>query len=159
TCRSVTNESTAWCRALADSSTATQERIWLFRLALEKHTRLTREAVAGRGVDRHLLGLRMVLRPGEQKPEVFEDPAYSYSSHWYLSTSQISSENFTSYGWSEVTPKGYGIAYNIRKDSLIIHTTCIRGSYGLDSDRFAQAFETAAIDVRNMLLSETKEQQ
>ncbi|KAJ1734391.1 Carnitine O-acetyltransferase mitochondrial [Coemansia sp. Benny D160-2] len=159
TCRSVTNESTAWCRALADSSTTTQERIRLFRLALEKHTRLTREAVAGRGVDRHLLGLRMVLRPGEQKPEVFEDPAYSYSSHWYLSTSQISSENFTSYGWSEVTPKGYGIAYNIRKDSLIIHTTCIRGSYGLDSDRFAQAFETAAIDVRNMLLSETKEQQ
>ncbi|KAJ1773561.1 Carnitine O-acetyltransferase mitochondrial [Coemansia sp. RSA 1813] len=159
TCRSVTNENTAWCRSMADPTTNTQERIRLFRLSLEKHTKLTREAVAGKGVDRHLLGLRMVLQQGEGKPEIFEDPAYSYSSHWYLSTSQISSENFTSYGWSEVTPKGYGVAYNIRKESLIIHITCIRNSYGLNSDRFAQAIETAAMDVRDMLLNEKKAKQ
>ncbi|KAJ2841114.1 Carnitine O-acetyltransferase mitochondrial, partial [Coemansia erecta] len=90
---------------------------------------------------------------------IFKDPAYSYSSHWYLSTSQISSENFTSYGWSEVTPKGYGVAYNIRKESLIIHITCIRNSFGLDSDRFAQSIETAAMDVRDMLLKETRAKQ
>ncbi|KAJ2546951.1 Carnitine O-acetyltransferase mitochondrial, partial [Coemansia sp. RSA 1933] len=152
TCRSVTNENTAWCRAMTDPGTDVQERIRLFKLALEKHTKLTREAAAGQGVDRHLLGLRMVLGPGEGKPEIFEDPAYGYSSHWYLSTSQISSENFTSYGWSEVTPKGYGIAYNIRKESLIIHITCIRNSFGLDSDRLAQSIETAAMDVRDMMI-------
>ncbi|KAJ2842020.1 Carnitine O-acetyltransferase mitochondrial, partial [Coemansia erecta] len=49
TCRSVTSESTTWCRAMADLDTSTQERIRLFRLALEKHTKLTREAVAGKG--------------------------------------------------------------------------------------------------------------
>ncbi|KAI9503896.1 Carnitine O-acetyltransferase mitochondrial [Coemansia spiralis] len=159
TCRSVSNESTTWCRAMGNMSVDLEERVRLFRLALVKHTQLTREAVEAKGVDRHLLGLRMVLRSGEKKPEIFEDPAYSYSSHWYLSTSQISSENFTSYGWSEVTPKGYGIAYNIRKESLLIHITCMRNEYGLDSDHFAQAFETAAMDVRSMLLSEQQKKQ
>ncbi|KAJ1829565.1 Carnitine O-acetyltransferase mitochondrial [Coemansia sp. RSA 2599] len=153
TCRSVTNESVAWCRAMADASISAEERVRLFKQALAKHTQLTREAVDGQGVDRHLLGLRMLIRPGERKPEIFRDPAYAYSSHWYLSTSQISSENFTSYGWSEVSPKGYGIAYNIRKESLLIHITCMRNEFGLNSDYLAAHFETAALDVRNMILS------
>ncbi|KAJ2725478.1 Carnitine O-acetyltransferase mitochondrial [Coemansia sp. Benny D115] len=154
TCRSVTNESTAWCHSMAAQSTVPlEERVRLFRRALTKHTQLTREAVEGQGVDRHLLGLRMVLQPNENKPRIFEDPAYAYSSHWYLSTSQISSENFTSYGWSEVSPKGYGIAYNIRKESLLIHITCMRNEFGLDSDRLASHIESAAIDVRDMLIA------
>ncbi|KAJ1724634.1 Carnitine O-acetyltransferase mitochondrial [Coemansia erecta] len=151
TCRSVTSESAAWCRAMADATVSNDGRVQLFRQALARHTQLTREAVEGQGVDRHLLGLRMSIHPGEQKPEIFSDPAYEYSSHWYLSTSQISSENFTSYGWSEVSPKGYGIAYNIRKESLLIHITAMRNEYGLNSDYLASFFETAANDVRHMM--------
>ncbi|KAJ2587372.1 Carnitine O-acetyltransferase mitochondrial [Coemansia sp. RSA 1722] len=158
TCRSVTNESVAWCRAMATTSTSAEERVRLFKQALAKHTQLTREAVEGQGVDRHLLGLRMLIRPDESKPDIFNDPAYAYSSHWYLSTSQISSENFTSYGWSEVSPKGYGIAYNIRKESLLIHITCMRNEYGLNSDHLASHFEAAATDVRNMILSAAAQQ-
>ncbi|KAI8323117.1 acyltransferase ChoActase/COT/CPT [Martensiomyces pterosporus] len=154
TCRSVSRESTAWCRAMADPKIGKGERVKLFREALNKHTRLVREAVEGQGVDRHLLGLRMVLKPGESKPGIFEDPAYAYSSHWYLSTSQISSEHYTSYGWSEVTPKGYGIAYNIKKDDLIIHITCMRNEYGLDSDHLAAYIEQAADDIRDMLVED-----
>ncbi|KAJ2877579.1 Carnitine O-acetyltransferase mitochondrial, partial [Coemansia aciculifera] len=152
TCRSVTRDSVAWCRAMMSLSSNNEERISLFQAALATHTRLVREAVEGQGVDRHLLGLRMVLRPDETKPEIFEDPAYAYSSHWYLSTSQVSSENFTSYGWSEVTPKGYGVAYNIRKECLIIHIACMRNEHALNSDHLAQYFETALNDVRSMLL-------
>ncbi|KAJ2019529.1 Carnitine O-acetyltransferase mitochondrial [Coemansia sp. RSA 2337] len=152
TCRSVTRDSVAWCRAMMSLSSNNEERISLFQTALATHTRLVREAVEGQGVDRHLLGLRMVLRPEETKPEIFEDPAYAYSSHWYLSTSQVSSENFTSYGWSEVTPKGYGVAYNIRKECLIIHIACMRNEHALNSDHLAQYLETALNDVRNMLL-------
>ncbi|KAJ1823494.1 Carnitine O-acetyltransferase mitochondrial [Coemansia sp. RSA 2671] len=152
TCRSVTRDSVAWCRAMLSPSSDNEERVRLFQTALATHTRLVREAVEGQGVDRHLLGLRMVLHPGEAKPEIFEDPAYAYSSHWYLSTSQVSSENFTSYGWSEVTPKGYGIAYNIRKECLVIHIACMRNEHALNSDHMAQYFETALNDVRDMLL-------
>ncbi|KAJ1942274.1 Carnitine O-acetyltransferase mitochondrial, partial [Linderina macrospora] len=151
TCRSVSNDSAAWCRAMASSKTTRAERIELFRKAAATHTQLTREAIEGKGVDRHLLGLRMVLQPGEEKPRIFEDPAYAYSSHWYLSTSQISSEGFASYGWSEVTPKGYGIAYNIKRDSLMMHIACMRNEFGLNSDHLAHYLEQAANDVRDLL--------
>ncbi|KAJ2797708.1 Carnitine O-acetyltransferase mitochondrial, partial [Coemansia helicoidea] len=87
-------------------------------------------------------------------PEMFEDPAYAYSTHWYLSTSQISSENFASYGWSEVSPKGYGIAYNVRRESLLVHIACMRNEHGLDSGRLAASLEAAATDVRAMLLAD-----
>ncbi|KAJ2852725.1 Carnitine O-acetyltransferase mitochondrial [Coemansia brasiliensis] len=152
TCRSVTRESALWCRAMDDPSASASIRIKLLRDAMAKHTQLVREAVEGQGVDRHLLGLRMLVRRGEQMPRIFEDHSYSYSSHWFISTSQISSENFTSYGWSEVTPKGYGVAYNIRSHSLLVHIACMRNEHGLNSDYFAQYFETAACDMR-MLLS------
>ncbi|KAJ2347470.1 Carnitine O-acetyltransferase mitochondrial [Coemansia sp. RSA 2618] len=151
TCRSVSRESVAWCASMADPDSSAAARIKLFRDALAKHSRLTREAVDARGVDRHLLGLRMLVKHGEHMPAIFTDPAYSYSSHWFVSTSQMSSENFTSYGWSEVTPRGYGVAYNIRKHSVLIHVTCVRSGRGLDSDHFAQHLETAAHDVRNLL--------
>ncbi|KAJ1741115.1 Carnitine O-acetyltransferase mitochondrial [Coemansia sp. RSA 1086] len=154
TCRSVTRESILWCKAMDDPSVSVSIRIKLLRDAMSKHTRLVREAVEGQGVDRHLLGLRMLVKRGEQMPSIFEDPSYSYSSHWFISTSQISSENFTSYGWSEVTPKGYGVAYNIRNHGLLVHIACMRNEHGLNSDHFAQHFETAACDM-HMLLSGT----
>lgn len=158
TCRSLSSESVAWCRAMIDRKQQHQPKdtnrcAELFRSAVTKHTKLVKEAVEGQGVDRHLLGLRMVLDPQEKKPLLFEDPAYSYSSHWYLSTSQISSSNFTSYGWSEVSPKGYGIAYNIRGDSLVIHVACMRNEYGLNSDHLTCHLEAALKDIREMLLA------
>ncbi|KAJ2361399.1 Carnitine O-acetyltransferase mitochondrial [Coemansia sp. RSA 2610] len=158
TCRSATRESAAWCAAMRDPGVGTAARIKLFRAALAQHTQLTTQAVAGQGVDRHLLGLRMLVKRGEQMPAIFEDPAYAYSAHWYVSTSQMSSENFASYGWSEVTPRGYGVAYNIRKHSLLIHFTCMRNEHGLNSDHFAQCFETAAYDIRAMLSGQQPKQ-
>ncbi|KAJ2163093.1 Carnitine O-acetyltransferase mitochondrial [Coemansia sp. RSA 552] len=149
TCRSVSSESVAWCASMAAGSAASDaDRMALFRRALARHTQLVREATMGCGVDRHLLGLRMLVRPGEPMPAIFEDPAYAYSSHWFLSTSQVSSENFASYGWSEVSPKGYGIAYNIRKECLLVHIACMRNEHCLNSDDFADRLASALAEMR-----------
>ncbi|KAJ1784384.1 Carnitine O-acetyltransferase mitochondrial [Coemansia sp. RSA 1938] len=151
TCRSVSSDSVAWCTSMDDPSADTGRRIKLLRTALATHSRLTREAVNGHGVDRHLLGLRMLVAPTEPMPAIFTDPAYTYSSHWFVSTSQMSSEHLCSYGWSAVTPRGYGIAYNIRENSLIIHVACVRNEHGLNSDRFAQCLEAAAHDIASLI--------
>jgi len=58
----------------------------------------------------------MLLKPDEPKPSIFTDPTYAKSTHWNLSTSQLSSEYFTGYGWGEVVPDGYGIAYMINNN-------------------------------------------
>lgn len=47
-------------------------------------------------------GLKKLLQPGEEVPELFDDPVYQRSSYWVLSTSAIFSKHFLVYGWGEV---------------------------------------------------------
>ena len=82
--RVVTEASVRWCQAMLDPSTSLTEKIVLGRKALDEQVKGMSEAVKGFGVDRHLLGLRKCILPGEATPEVFQDPAFSYSCHWYL---------------------------------------------------------------------------
>lgn len=116
TTRSVSDDSVAFCKAYNDHSTPREEVVKLFRAALAAHSKYTAEASVGKGVDRHLFGLKKLLQKGENVPAIFQDPAYSYSSSWYLSTSQLSSEYFNGYGWSQVIDDGFGIAYMINEN-------------------------------------------
>ena len=116
TCRTVSNASVAWCEAMADPAADNQTRIGLFREAVKSHLEYIGAASDGKGVDRHLFGLKKLLQPGEEVPAVYKDPAYAYSSSWYLSTSQLCSEFFNGYGWSQVIDDGFGIAYMINEN-------------------------------------------
>ncbi|KAJ3106721.1 Carnitine O-acetyltransferase mitochondrial [Phlyctochytrium bullatum] len=90
----------------------------LGRKAIAAQSQYMARAVEGKGVDRHLLGLRLTLKPEEPKPEIFTDPSYSRTCHWQLSTSQITSEYYNGYGWGEVVPDGYGVAYMVKENAL-----------------------------------------
>jgi carnitine O-acetyltransferase len=58
-------------------------------------------------------GLRYLVREdaGEAVPELYTDPLYLRAKNWVLSTSAIHSKHFTVYGWGEVVPTGFGVAY------------------------------------------------
>lgn len=116
TTRTVSDESTAFCKAHHDPEVPREEVVKLFRAALAQHTKYTMDASDGRGVDRHLFGLKKLLQPGEKLPALYEDPAFSYSGSWYISSSQLSSEYFNGYGWSQVIDDGFGIAYMINEN-------------------------------------------
>lgn len=116
TCRTVSDESIAWCASMADAGFDDATRARLFRKAINAHLEYITAASDGKGVDRHLFGLKKLLEPGEDLPALYKDPAYSYSSSWYLSTSQLSSEFFNGYGWSQVIDGGFGIAYMINEN-------------------------------------------
>lgn len=116
TCRSVSDASVAWCNAMADHGVDDKTKVGLFREAIAGHLEYITAASDGKGVDRHLFGLKKLLAPGEELPEIYKDPAYAYSSSWYLSTSQLSSEFFNGYGWSQVIDAGFGIAYMINEN-------------------------------------------
>ena len=119
TTRTVSDESVAFCNAMANPEVEPAECEKLFRAAAEAHVRYTLDASEGYGVDRHLFGLKKVLREGEEMPEIFTDPAYTYSSTWYISSSQLSSEYFNGYGWSQVVDQGWGIAYMINENRSV----------------------------------------
>ena len=119
TTRTVSDESVAFCKAHHDPAVSREEVVRIFRSALAAHTKYTLDASDGRGVDRHLFGLKKLLREGEKLPALYEDPAYGYSSSWYISSSQLSSEFFNGYGWSQVIDDGFGIAYMINEDRFV----------------------------------------
>lgn len=59
--------------------------------AIDTHSRLTKEAATGRGIDRHLLGLKLMLRPQDGESSLFfEDEFFERSQCWKLSTSGLS---------------------------------------------------------------------
>jgi carnitine O-acetyltransferase len=117
TTRTVSDESVAFCEAMANPEVGLAECERLFRAAVQAHVQYTLDASDGFGVDRHLFGLKKLVREGEEMPEIFKDPAYTYSSTWYISSSQLSSEYFNGYGWSQVIDQGWGIAYMINENS------------------------------------------
>lgn len=119
TCRSVSDESVAFCNAMANPETSPEECVHAFRAAIDAHVRYITDASDGKGVDRHLFGLRKCLKEGEELPEIFKDRAYGYSGTWFLSTSQLSSEYFNGYGWSQVVDEGFGIAYMINENRYV----------------------------------------
>jgi carnitine O-acetyltransferase len=124
TCRTVSDDSVAWVKSMSDSSIDDKTRVDLFRKAINAHVEYITAASDGKGVDRHLFGLKKLLEPGQEVPAIYQDPAYSYSSSWHLSTSQLSSEFFNGYGWSQVIDAGFGIAYMINENRYILHPKC-----------------------------------
>lgn len=116
TCRSVSDESVAFCDAMADAEIPPEACIEAFRAAVDAHVKYIAGASDGKGVDRHLFGLKKCLHEGEEIPSIFKDRAYGYSGTWFISSSQLSSEYFNGYGWSQVVDDGWGIAYMINEN-------------------------------------------
>jgi hypothetical protein len=58
------------------------------------HQTIMRESTAARGIDRHMLALRVLAseKPGAVMPAVFRNPVFAASSKWRLSTSNMSPE-------------------------------------------------------------------
>ncbi|KXN82233.1 Carnitine O-acetyltransferase, mitochondrial [Leucoagaricus sp. SymC.cos] len=116
--RSASNESKVWAEAMLDPN-AWRDPLKLkdmFTKAVSRHIQYSSWAADGQGVDRHLFGLKKMLKEGEDLPEIYKDPAFAKSSHWELSTSQLSSKYFEGWGYGEVVEDGFGLSYAIGDD-------------------------------------------
>ncbi|KAG9046645.1 Carnitine O-acetyltransferase mitochondrial [Tulasnella sp. UAMH 9824] len=111
--RGASKESKAWAEAMLNPAESDTRRAALFRRAIARHVQYAAWAADGQGVDRHLFGLKKLLKPDETVPAIYTDPSYSKSNHWELSTSNLSSEYFAGWGYGEVVPDGYGLSYSI----------------------------------------------
>lgn len=111
TIRTLSAQSRAFVLAMEDPTSTPVARVEHLRRAVASHTSSMRAAATGKGIDRHLLGLRLLLREGETHP-LFEDPLFLRSQTWKLSTSGLSAGHYfrgTGFGASE--QDGYGINY------------------------------------------------
>ncbi|KAJ9106369.1 hypothetical protein QFC21_001515 [Naganishia friedmannii] len=116
--RSASNESKAFVQAMLKDGVSDAERAQLLKAAATRHVQYSAWAADAQGVDRHMFGLRKLLRNGEEMPEVFKDPAFSKTSSWTLSTSQLGSDYLDGWGYGEVTPDGWGLSYSIGNEFM-----------------------------------------
>lgn len=148
--RSVSNELKKFVETWTNLNSTNEEKIATFQAACKQHVKYLSEAADGKGVDRHLFGLQQMLKPNEPIPPIFQDSIYKYSSTWYLSTSQIPSEFFQSWGWAQVIDEGFGLAYLVNSDWLHVHISCKKGN-GLRSDYLKYYLTESANELKSVL--------
>lgn len=148
--RSVSVESKKFVETWTKLNATNEEKIAAFNAACKQHVKYLSEAADGKGVDRHLFGLLQMIKEGEEVPAIFKDPVYKYSSTWYLSSSQVPSEYFQSWGWSQVIDEGFGLAYLVNSEWLHVHISCKKG-YGLRSDYMKYYLTEAANEMKQVL--------
>ncbi|XP_032237594.2 carnitine O-palmitoyltransferase 2, mitochondrial [Nematostella vectensis] len=119
------------------------------RKATAWHAKLTKEAAMGQGFDRHLFALRTIATAAGQKPDIFEDEAYSRINRIYLSTSTLSSPAILLGGFGPVIPEGLGVGYAIFDDRLGCNVTCYKG--GADVRGFLECVRTSINDMHAVM--------
>ncbi|KNZ57092.1 hypothetical protein VP01_2243g1 [Puccinia sorghi] len=147
--RSCSIEALEWCKAMEDVRADWPARLEKFELAAKAHLAYAKEASDGQGVDRHLLGLRLSVKPGEEMPALFEDSTYKESCNWILSTSTLPSDYFNGLGYGAVVPEGFGLAYAVNEDSIRFTVTTTTGH----GARLKHCLQEAADDIYKMMRS------
>ncbi|KAF5382187.1 hypothetical protein D9615_004445 [Tricholomella constricta] len=144
TLRTLTRDSRSWVLAMPAIRYAALQR------AILTHSRLTKEAATGKGIDRHLLGLRLMLRPqeGEESP-FFEDGLFERSQQWKLSTSGLSAGHlFRGTGFGAAYDDGYGINYLAAPNMIKFGIESKFSSPLTSTERFKQTIVDSLYEMR-----------
>lgn len=118
TVRSVSAESVEFVKSMKRTDLKDSDKLELLRKACNRHTQTNQDACDGLGIDRHLLGLRLIAaEQGVEESGLYKDPAYSRISTWRLSTSQLTSPHFQVV-FGPVAEDGIGCCYGILDNGL-----------------------------------------
>ena len=164
TVRSCSIESAAWVKSMSDPEAKNEDQIKLFREACEYHVKQYRDAMTGKGVDRHIFCLYVVSKYLELDvpflKQVLSEP-------WRLSTSQIphsqtgklDSKIYVSAGggFGPVADDGYGVSYNICGENMLcFHISSKKCCSKTDSKRFGQNIKEALLSIQELFEIEKK---
>lgn len=153
TVRSCSVDSVAFVKGFESKTADTTEKQRLLQKAIQTHLEYMMAASAGKGVDRHLLGLRSMMQtPEEQKSAlIFQDPSYIQSMYFRLSSSNMSpGDNFWG-GFGPVVPEGYGINYAIGKENIKFSISSLRSCKETNSKEFRETILGALRDMKKTL--------
>ncbi|XP_050391317.1 carnitine O-palmitoyltransferase 1, liver isoform isoform X1 [Patella vulgata] len=164
TVRSCTIKSCDFVKSMTAGTQTGKELIAKFREAADQHQQGYRDAMTGKGIDRHLFCLYVVSKYlGVDSPflaEVLSEP-------WRLSTSQTPHQQTNRIdlvkhpkqicaggGFGPVADDGYGVSYIVAgEDIIFFHISCKRSCSTTDANKFGAAICKAMADIRNLFES------
>ena len=136
-----------------DPSASAESKVELLRAAFAAHGERGKLAAMGQGVDRHLLGMKLIA--GEQGVsdglDLFDQEIWTRG--WELSTAQLPMKGLLVNGFGPVCWQGYGIGYVIRDDSVTCHVSSWRSHPETSSASFAASIAQAMRDMKALLQS------
>eukprot|EP00127_Corallochytrium_limacisporum_P005425 Clim_evm37s204 gene=Clim_evmTU37s204 len=163
TVRACTNEARAFVLGFEDSRVSKKEKVALMRKAADRHQRYYRDAMSGKGVDRHLFALYVASR-GMGVDSDFLKSALSLP--WKLSTSQQPQQQTNLWdlsdprdlarvspggGFGPVADDGYGVSYMIAGDALIyFHISSKKSAVNTNSRKFANHLDQVLTEMRTV---------
>lgn len=148
TIRSASPEAAAMVRCFANPSSSAKERVASLEAAVDRHSKTSRLALMGKGVDRHLFALRKHAElQGMDMPAIFTDDSYLKMGDIRMSTSTLSSPALDGGGFGPVSRTSYGIGYGNDSRGVQFHVA----SYGLGNDKFLDCIEDSLRDLRAAL--------
>uniref|UniRef100_A0A1L8DZ57 Putative carnitine o-acyltransferase crot n=1 Tax=Nyssomyia neivai TaxID=330878 RepID=A0A1L8DZ57_9DIPT len=153
TIRSCSNDSLAFAKSMMESGND-EDRVAKLLAAINTHKDYTIQAMQGKGVDRHLLGLKLIAQENNIKlPELYSDPGYIKSSHMRLSTSQVASKYEAYMCYGPLVDNGYGCCYNPREDDMLFGISAFHSCPETSSKKFSITLKESLIDMYKILSS------
>ncbi|XP_076674709.1 carnitine O-acetyltransferase-like isoform X2 [Andrena cerasifolii] len=151
--RSTSCESMDFAMAMVfnNSNINNEKKRELMVKAIQMHKRIANKAAIGKGVDRHLYGLKMIAEnEGIELPELYKDIGYTKSTYFTLTSSQVpfKSASFMCYG--PVVPEGYGCCYNPRLKDILFACSSFKSCNDTSSKRFANALKETLCDMKKL---------
>ena len=151
TTRSVSQASSAFVARMGlrplqeiDEITAVEEKRSLLQEAAKSHVDYISNAARALGVDRHFLGLSMMVGEGEEAPALFSDDLFLRSKRWVVSTSTLPVVP----GFGPVVEDGVGVAYDVQANCCIFTITCRREMNC--SEALAHHLEVALLEMKGL---------
>jgi carnitine O-acetyltransferase len=121
-----------------------------FRAATTAHGGMAKAALAGMGVDRHILALKgSAARLGESHAFLAE-PILAGSSNWRISSSNVTNPLLKLFGFGPTAADGYGCGYMVFGENMPFNFTSFNSCAETDAATFAAAVEQSLLDIRDL---------
>lgn len=151
TIKATTCDSVAFTKAMDDPTVDSKTRFALLKAAIATHSTFARDALAGRGVDRHLMGLYILSEMSgiSPRPAIFSDKGFLKAKKYHLSTSNVSNG---AGGFMAATEEGYGVCYGIFEGLIVVNISSYALYPATSAARYKKALEDALMDMQRMVL-------
>ncbi|CAG9784470.1 unnamed protein product [Diatraea saccharalis] len=156
TIRSCSIESVEFAKTMLNTQSSPKDKLQAMQKAINAHKHYTVQALQGLGVDRHLLGLKLIaIENGIDIPKLYSDAGFVKSAHMRISTSQVACkcDGFMCYG--PLVDNGYATCYNPRDNDVNFATSAFKANPETDCIKYRGALEQALQDMHDVLLQNT----
>eukprot|EP01114_Cavostelium_apophysatum_P017198 TRINITY_DN5051_c0_g1_i1.p1 TRINITY_DN5051_c0_g1~~TRINITY_DN5051_c0_g1_i1.p1 ORF type:complete len:602 (-),score=148.21 TRINITY_DN5051_c0_g1_i1:37-1842(-) len=153
--RSTTPEAALFVRTFSSATATPEEKVSALRTAITQHIKIATDCTNGQGIDRLLTGLYWMAKYRQQSlgghiykiPALYTNKAYGLMKTDMMSTSNCGNAALSLFGFGPVVPKGLGLGYIIKNESINVVITSFIG----EEKRYAQALEESLMDIKIVL--------